>query len=66
MSQQFKVHLNERIARMENLRAQLEGCMGCGCLSLDKCELYNAGDAASSYGRGLRFIYGDKSLEAEG
>ncbi|KZK79002.1 Redox-sensitive transcriptional activator SoxR [Pseudovibrio sp. W64] len=45
LSQQFKVHLNERIARMENLRTQLEGCMGCGCLSLDKCELYNAGDA---------------------
>ncbi|KZL13047.1 MULTISPECIES: redox-sensitive transcriptional activator SoxR [unclassified Pseudovibrio] len=66
LSQQFKIHLNERIARMENLRAQLEGCMGCGCLSLDKCELYNAGDAASSYGRGPRFIYGDKSFKDEG
>ncbi len=36
LSQQFKVHLNERIARMENVRVQLEGCMGCGCLSLDR------------------------------
>ncbi|WP_208992003.1 MULTISPECIES: hypothetical protein [unclassified Pseudovibrio] len=62
MSQQFKVHLNECIARMENLRA----CMGCGCLSLDKCELYNADDAASSHGRGPRFIYGAEQPHLSG
>ncbi|WP_208985545.1 hypothetical protein [Pseudovibrio sp. Ad26] len=50
---------------MERLRSQLEGCMGCGCLSLDKCELYNAGDAASSYGRGPHFVYGDKSFRKD-
>ncbi len=65
LSKQFQTHLNRRIARMERLRTQLEGCMGCGCLSLDKCELYNAGDAAASYGRGPRFIYGDKSFKKE-
>ncbi|QUS55568.1 redox-sensitive transcriptional activator SoxR [Pseudovibrio brasiliensis] len=65
LSQQFKMHLDDRITRMERLRSQLEGCMGCGCLSLDKCELYNAGDAAASYGRGPRFIYGDKSFRQQ-
>ena len=65
LSQHFKVHLDDRIARMERLRSRLNGCIGCGCLSLDKCELYNAGDAASSYGRGPRFIYGDKAFKED-
>ena len=65
LSQQFKAHLDERIARMERLRSHLDGCMGCGCLSLDKCNLYNAGDAATIYGRGPRFIYGDNSFAEE-
>ncbi|MCB1384960.1 MAG: redox-sensitive transcriptional activator SoxR [Nitratireductor sp.] len=49
--------LDERIAVMRRLRERLDGCIGCGCLSLDKCKLYNPGDAAAKAGTGPVLIY---------
>ncbi|HEX8191428.1 MAG TPA: redox-sensitive transcriptional activator SoxR [Allosphingosinicella sp.] len=48
--------LDARIAMLERLRDRLDGCIGCGCLSLDRCALYNPGDAAGAQGPGPRFV----------
>jgi MerR family redox-sensitive transcriptional activator SoxR len=42
--------IDERIAELQRLRAGLTGCIGCGCLSLDKCRLTNPGDRAARLG----------------
>lgn len=55
----FRAGLNERIARLEKLRDTLDGCIGCGCLSLEACALYNPTDQAARMGRGPRYLMGD-------
>jgi MerR family redox-sensitive transcriptional activator SoxR len=52
--------IDERIAELERLRAGLTQCIGCGCLSLDECQLSNPGDRASRLGSGPRYWIGDK------
>ena len=59
ISTRFRHHLDERIARMTALRDKLDACIGCGCLSMKSCRLYNAGDAAARHGRGPRYLLGD-------
>lgn len=44
LSASWHDELNERIAALERLRDNLSGCIHCGCLSLEKCALYNADD----------------------
>jgi MerR family redox-sensitive transcriptional activator SoxR len=51
--------LDQRIADLQNLRDRLDGCIGCGCLSLTNCSLYNAGDTAADLGTGPRYLLGD-------
>ena len=51
--------VDARIAELERLRDSLTGCIGCGCLSLRTCRLYNAGDTAASRGPGARWLLGD-------
>ncbi|MDE0048804.1 MAG: redox-sensitive transcriptional activator SoxR [Rhodospirillales bacterium] len=51
--------LDERIAALERLRDKLSSCIGCGCLSLDTCALYNPDDAAGRLGPGPRYLLGD-------
>ena len=51
--------LDRRIADLKNLRGRLSGCIGCGCLSLKNCALYNAGDEAAGLGSGPRYLLGD-------
>jgi MerR family redox-sensitive transcriptional activator SoxR len=51
--------IDERIEELHRLRAGLAGCIGCGCLSLDRCELANAGDRAGRYGPGPRYWISD-------
>ena len=51
--------LDERIAMLEAMKEQLDGCIGCGCLSLDTCALYNPGDRAANFGTGPRYLLGD-------
>ncbi len=45
LSRTWRTRLDQQIERIERLRDQLDGCIGCGCLSLKKCALYNPSDA---------------------
>ncbi len=47
--------IDEHIAELQRLRAGLTGCIGCGCLSLDRCRLANPGDRAGRVGPGPRY-----------
>jgi MerR family transcriptional regulator, redox-sensitive transcriptional activator SoxR len=47
--------VDDRIAELERLRAGLTQCIGCGCLSLDRCQLANPGDRAARRGAGPRY-----------
>ncbi len=47
--------IDRYIAQLERLRAGLTGCIGCGCLSLDRCKLANPGDQAGRRGSGPRY-----------
>lgn len=59
ISRRFRKTLDERIAMMERMRERLDGCIGCGCLSLKACSLYNPDDKARRLGVGPRFVIGD-------
>ena len=59
ISREFRHVLQERIDVMTRLRDRLDGCIGCGCLSLKKCQLYNPDDRAAVLGAGPRFLLGD-------
>ncbi len=52
--------IDEHIAELQRLRAGLTACIGCGCLSLDRCRLANPGDRAGRLGPGPRYWIGDK------
>lgn len=52
--------LEARIAALQRLRDQLGACIGCGCLSLKACALYNPQDVASARGPGARYLAGDQ------
>ncbi len=56
----FRARLNQRIETLTKLRDNLDGCIGCGCLSLAKCHLYNPDDQAGAKGSGPRFLMGDQ------
>ena len=59
VSRAWRRHLDDRIGDLERLRDDLTGCIGCGCLSLTSCRLYNPNDSASANGAGPRFLLGD-------
>lgn len=63
ISKQFRRDLDQRIEQMHLLRKRLDGCIGCGCLSMKACSLYNPDDAIQRKGKGPRFLMGD-SLDA--
>ncbi len=65
MGRDFRAHLDQRIERMQMLRDKLDACIGCGCLSMKSCSLYNSGDAAAVYGRGPRYLLGDSPIEKD-
>ena len=52
--------IDERIAELQRLRAGLTECIGCGCLSLDRCQFANAGDRAARLGPGPRYWVSDQ------
>ena len=56
ISERIRDRLDERIALLQRTRDRLDGCIGCGCLSLVNCALYNPGDAAAAAGPGPRFL----------
>lgn len=56
ISRSIRDRLDARIAQMESLRDRLGGCIGCGCLSLEKCRLYNPDDRLAERGPGPRHV----------
>lgn len=56
ISRHFRQEIDRRIALLERTRDTLDGCIGCGCLSLRKCRLYNPGDVAGRGGEGPRYV----------
>ena len=56
LSARWRKRLEERIALMERLRDQLNGCIGCGCLSLQRCKLINPQDRLAATGAGPRTL----------
>ncbi|MEP4196682.1 MAG: redox-sensitive transcriptional activator SoxR [Aliishimia sp.] len=63
ISLQFRSQLDAKIAAMQNLRDRLDGCIGCGCLSLATCKLYNPSDDVRSKGPGPRYLMGDSPAD---
>ena len=59
LSSSWTARIDERIAELERLRAGLTECIGCGCLSLDRCKLVNPDDRAGRAGPGPRYWVGD-------
>lgn len=56
----FRADLDQRIETLEKLRDNLDGCIGCGCLSMKKCALYNPEDRIAAKGAGPRYLMGDR------
>jgi MerR family redox-sensitive transcriptional activator SoxR len=59
LSSRWTERIDQRIAELERLRVGLTECIGCGCLSLDRCRLANPGDRAAAHGAGPRYWIGD-------
>jgi MerR family redox-sensitive transcriptional activator SoxR len=56
LSEGWQARLDEQIAALTQLRDGLSSCIGCGCLSLDRCALSNPGDVAAGAGPGARWL----------
>jgi MerR family transcriptional regulator, redox-sensitive transcriptional activator SoxR len=54
LSRRWQARLDERIGLLQRLRDDLSGCIGCGCLSLGTCRLYNPDDELATEGTGPR------------
>ena len=59
LSMAWKERLDTQIAELVALRDELTDCIGCGCLSLKSCAIFNPEDAASDLGSGPRYLLGD-------
>ncbi len=62
LSLKWSSRIEERIAELERLKLGLTECIGCGCLSLDRCRLSNPDDRAAGLGPGPRYWIGDRPL----
>ncbi len=60
IGESFRLELDKRIETLQRLRENLDGCIGCGCLSLPNCALYNPHDRAAQNGPGPRYLMGDR------
>ena len=58
LSQTWRSSLDSRIAELEALRDRMSGCIGCGCLSLENCGIFNPGDRAANAGAGPQYLFG--------
>ena len=59
LSETWRSRLDDRIARLTKLRNQLDGCIGCGCLSMRECPLRNPWDTLAAEGPGPRLLEPD-------
>ncbi len=55
----FRSDIDDRMAGLAQLKDKLDGCIGCGCLSLQRCALYNPDETAAGLGQGPRYLLGD-------
>jgi MerR family redox-sensitive transcriptional activator SoxR len=60
LSSSWRPLLDARIEMLERLRDRLAGCIGCGCLSLDICPLYNPSDELAARGPGARLLLSEE------
>ena len=60
LARAWRPQLDERIDVLTRMRDQLDECIGCGCLSLTSCGLWNPGDAAAELGNGPRYLLSDE------
>jgi MerR family redox-sensitive transcriptional activator SoxR len=65
IGERMRAALAAKIAMLQRTQELLDGCIGCGCLSLDRCALYNPNDRAAKAGPGPRFLLGDKASDFE-
>ena len=65
LSRAWKPLLEARIAALTALRDQLDSCIGCGCLSLKSCKLYNPADQAQRLGSGARYLLGNRPSDLQ-
>jgi len=63
ISKRLQQRIDERIAQLQQMRENLTGCIGCGCLSLKKCALYNPNDKIAVKGAGPRYLMGNRSSD---
>ncbi|MDK2759905.1 MAG: redox-sensitive transcriptional activator SoxR [Sphingopyxis sp.] len=63
ISTALRARIDAQIAALECTRELLDNCIGCGCLSLKKCGLYNREDKAAQRGAGPRYLLGDRAGE---
>lgn len=64
LARSWRQRLDNRIATLEKLRDNLGDCIGCGCLSLKACALYNFHDGAAALGAGPRYLLGNTPSSA--
>jgi MerR family redox-sensitive transcriptional activator SoxR len=57
LSAQWRAELDERMAQLKKLRDTLDDCIGCGCLSIDRCRLRNPLDQLAAHGPGPHRIW---------
>ncbi len=65
LSTQWSSRIDACIAELQRLKMGLTECIGCGCLSLDRCRLANPGDRVAAHGPGPRYWIGDRPLSRE-
>ena len=63
LSTAWRGRLDEQIWELQRLRDELTGCIGCGCLSLRRCKLYNPQDAAATLGAGAHYLRDEHASE---
>ena len=63
ISERMRASLDAKIATLTRTRDMLDGCIGCGCLSLERCALYNPEDRAARGGAGPRFLLGNRAAD---
>jgi MerR family redox-sensitive transcriptional activator SoxR len=62
LSRSWRSRLDSQIAELQALRDELTDCIGCGCLSLKSCAIFNPSDAVSEKGSGPRYLFGDERV----
>jgi MerR family redox-sensitive transcriptional activator SoxR len=66
LSRSWRRRLDAQIAELEALRDDLSDCIGCGCLSLRSCAIFNPSDAIAERGSGARYLLGDERIQPTG